>query len=251
MAAVVSPNAGTRTEPMDNYTFVKGTTATFKMIFTNEGVPTTVDFASAPTLKILQPNYLANSNSPIPLVVASIDGTLVPGQNFEYEFVWQIPADSFPLDNYIASYEGYIGGNLRTFGDEFFTITSSAGSIGIRAPLYATVDDVRSMKFNIDSFLPESANTLTNRNNIIEKHLRNATNRLREELSLFKARSNSENYRLFSVYYTVWSILLASRGEDGSSVSSQNLSEWKGEWMRILAQEKREGNAQGLPLGRG
>lgn len=251
MAAVVSPNAGTRIEPIDNYTFVRGTTATFKMIFTNEGMPTTVDSATSPSLKILEPNFISQGGSPIPTVIASIDGALVPGQNFEYQFIWDIPANTVSLDNYIASYEGTIGGNLRTFGDEFFTITPSAGSIGIRAPLYATVDDVRATKFNIDSFLPESANTLTIRNNIIEKHLRNATQRLREELALFKQRSNSENYRLFCVYYTVWSILLASRGEDGSSVSSQNLSEWKAEWSRILSQEKRESSGQSLSLGRG
>ena len=38
---------------------------------------------------------------------------------------------------------------------------------------------------------------LNARNNLIEKHLRSATVKLREELALFKQRSNSENYRLF------------------------------------------------------
>jgi hypothetical protein len=56
---------------------------------------------------------------------------------------------------------------------------------------------------------------------------------------------------LFCVYYTVWTILLASRGEDGSSVSSENINFWRSEWERILAQEKREGVFQGIPVGRG
>lgn len=250
MAAVVSPVAGTRIEPVDSYTFVRGTTATFKATFMNEGVPTTVDVATTPEALIMAPKFLSNGN-PLPVIIATLPGSLVPGQTFEYEFIWSIPASTVPLDEYIISYQGIIGGLLRTFGDEYFTVSASGGTVGLRTPLYATVDDVRAKKFNIDSYLPESAKTLVDRNLIIEKHLRDATTKLREELSLFKARSNSENYRLFSVYYTVWSILLASRGEDGSSVSSQNLAEWKGEWMRILSQEKREAVFQGLNLGRG
>ena len=251
MVAVVSPVAGTRIEPIDSYTFVRGTTATFKVTFTNEGVPTTVDSGTSPVLKVLEPNFLSNGDNPVPNVIASIEGSLVAGQTYEYEFVWEIPANQVPLDNYIASYQATIGSVEYTYGDEFFTITGTIGTVGIKAPLYATVDDVRAKKFNIDSYLPKSANTLIARNNIIEKHLRDATQRLREELSLFKARGNSENYRLFTVCYTVWSILLASRGQDGSSVSDENLREWRSEWTRILNQEKREGVTQGVPLGRG
>lgn len=251
MPAVVSPVAGTRIEPTDSYVFVRGTTATFKVTFTSGGVPSTVDAATVPFLKILEPNFLSDGDTPVPNVIASIAGTLVAGQTYEYEFVWEIPATQHPMDSYIASYQATIGAVENVFGDEFFTISPSVGTVGIRSPAYATVDDVRAKKFNIDSYLPESARTLIDRNTIIEKHLRDATQRLREELSLFKARGNSENYRLFCVYYSVWSILLASRGEDGSSVSTENLRTWRSEWSRILAQEKREGVAQGLPLGRG
>jgi hypothetical protein len=251
MSAVVSPNAGTRIEPLDNYTFVRGTTATFKMTFTNEGMPTTIDANTSPVARIYQPNFINQNTTPLPLIVATLVGQLVPGQNFEYQFVWEIPNTTFASDQYIVSYEGIIGGNLRTFGDEFFTITPMAGSLGLRIPLYATVDDVRALKFNIDSFLPEAADTVVKRNMLIEKHLRVGTQRLREELALFKQRSNSENYRLFCTYYAIWSIMLASRGEDGSSISSQNLAEWKAEWMRILDQEKRESLGQGISFGRG
>ena len=92
---------------------------------------------------------------------------------------------------------------------------------------------------------------LVSRNQVLLNHIRDAGVRLREELNLHQKRGMSDNYRLFVVYYTVWSILLAARGEDGSSVSSDNLNFWRGEWERILAQEKREGVFQGIPMGRG
>jgi len=137
------------------------------------------------------------------------------------------------------------------FGDEFFCVTSAPGQINIKIPNYATVDDVRMLKFNIDDYLPKAYVTdIAKRNNIIEYHLRLGTTKIREELALFRARGNTENFRLFSVYYAIWSILLAARGEDGSSISDSNLSTWAAEWQRILAQEKRRGGAQAIPCGR-
>lgn len=253
MAAVISSTAGTRITPIDGYTFVRGTTAVFKIIFLNDGIPTTVDVGTDPTIKILKPKFLSHSTLvPIPEVVAEITGSLEPGQDFEYRFEWNIPGNTVPNDQYIVSYQAQIGGLSNNYGDEYFTINGSTGQVGIRQPAYATVDDVRKKKFNIDSYLPESLKPdLAARNNIIEDHLRDATKRLREELNIAKARGNSENYRLFTVYYTIWSILLASRGEDGSSVSDSNITFWRTEWERILAQEKRESQMQGIPLGRG
>jgi hypothetical protein len=251
MPAVVSPNAGTRTEPVDSYTFMRGTTATFKTTFTSDGVPVVMDTATVPIAKILEPTFIS-SGSPIPTVLASLNGSLVPGQQFEYQFTWDIPATQVPLDQYIISYQGTFGGNQNNFGDEFFTITAISGMLGMKYATYATVDDVRAHKFNIDSYLPESAKTVVDRNTIIEKHLRVATQRLREEMSLFQARGTTENNRLFCVFYTIWSILLSARGEDGSSVSSENLNEWRSEWGRILAEVKRKGSVgQGVPLARG
>lgn len=252
MPAVVSPVAGTRVEPIDGYTFIRGTTATFKVIFLDNGVPTTVDVGTDPVARILEPNFLAEGNNPVPNVIATLTGTLVPGQQFEYEFVWNIPSNQVPIDNYIVSYEATIGSILNNFGDEFFAIKASAGQISIKTPSYATVDDVRKRKFNIDDYLPAATRAdLTARNNLIEAHLRDATTKLREELNLSKSRGYSENYRLFATTYAIWSILLAARGEDGSSISDQNLTTWRGEWERILKQEKRESQVQGVPLGRG
>jgi hypothetical protein len=252
MSTVISPVSGTRTEPKDGYAFVRGTQATFKITFTNNGAKTKVDNLTVPVAKIAAPRFLQNADVPSPQILATINGTLVPGQEFEYQFVWDIPADLMPLDEYIISYQGFLGAMQFNFGDEYFEIKAHAGQIGTLEPAYATVDDVRRKKFNIDDFLPDIyKKDLGKRNQLIEDHLRDASLRLREELNLHKARSYSENYRLFVVYYTIWSLLLAARGEDGSSVSDQNIMFWRQEWERILAQEKREGVMQGIPIGRG
>lgn len=252
MARVISSVAGTRVEPKDSYTFVRGTTATFKTTFLNNGAPTKVDTLTIPQAKILLPNFLNQSGAPVPQVLATIDGVLVPGQEFEYQFEWAIPDSLTPIDDYIVSYNGVLGGNNYNFGDEYFTITSHAGMIGTQSTMYATVDDVRKKKFNIDTYLPEQfRKDLLTRNQLIEEHLRDANQRLVEELNLTQARGFTINYRLFCVYYSIWSIMLAARGEDGSSVSSENLQFWRAEWERILAVEKRRGVMQGIPMGRG
>ena len=252
MAAIVSPVAGTRVEPVDSYVFIRGTTGTFKTIFISDGLPTTADVGSVPSAYIMYPRFLSNADSPIPQIVATLQGTLVPGQQFEYQFIWDIPVSQDPLDEYIISYSIQIGGVIQNPGDEFFTITATAGMLGLNMPTYATVDDVRQMKFNIDDYLPKIyAQDLSTRNLLIQQHLRNSTTRLREELTLNKKRGMSENYRLFCIYYTIWSLMLASRGEDGSSVSDSNLMYYRHEWERILSQEKRQGGFQGLPVGRG
>jgi hypothetical protein len=252
MSRVISSVAGTRTEPKDSYIFVRGTTAIFKTIFTSNGRPTQVDTSTTPKAIIMAPAFINSGNNPVPEVLATIDGSLVPGQEFEYQFNWAIPSNLVPLDNYIVSYQGILGGQSYNFGDEYFTVVSSAGMIGMKNPSYATVDDVRKKKFNIDSYLPEQyRKDLDTRNMIIQDHLNDASNRLVEELNLTQARGMTANYRLFCIYYTIWSILLASRGEDGSSVSSENLNFWRAEYERILAVEKRRGVMQGIPLGRG
>jgi hypothetical protein len=252
MAAVISPVGGTRIEPTDNYQFVRGTTATFKATFMNNGAPTQVDAMTTPNALILEPLFLNKSGSITPVVVVSMPGSLVAGQQFEYEFTWDIPINQMPLDEYIVSYNGMVGGINFNFGDEYFTVLASAGNIGLKHTSYATVTDIRMMKFNIDDYLPKIlASSLTERNNVIEFHLNKATTKLREELSLHRSRTNTENFKLFCIYYTVWSILLASRGEDSSSVSDSNLQYWKGEAMKILDQEKRKSLFQGLPFSRG
>jgi len=248
----VSPTAGTRVEPNDGYRFLKGTTATFKSIFFSEEAPVVADIATFPTASIIQPKFLSNGSPSAPFVITTITGSLVAGQQYEYEFHWDIPAETYPSDEYIISYNMTLGGIEYNFGDEFFTITATPGQLSIKPSYYATVDDIRQTKFNIDSYLPEVySKDLNKRNSLIEYHLKNSTQKLREELNLFKSRSMSENYRLFTVYHTIYTIMLASRGEDNSSVSDTNLAYWRREWEAILAQEKRESIGVGVPYGRG
>lgn len=251
MSKIISSIAGTRTEPMDSYKFLRGTTATFKVTFYNDGVPTKVNAATVPSAAILQPSFLNKAGSgPAPIV--TLYGTLVPGQEYEYMFEWDVPSSIEPINNYIIRYQAQIGPVSNIFGDEYFELVSELGQISIRTSGYATIDDVRRKKFNIDDYLPVTMKKDTQaRNDMIQAHIDEASTRLREELSLFKQRGHSENYKLFVVYYTVWSLMLASRGEDGNSISDKNLSYWQREWQRILAQEKREGVMQGIPLGRG
>lgn len=251
MAGVTSPTAGTRVEPIDSYKFIRGTTATFKTTFLSDGKPTTVDVGTFPIARVLEPMFLNKSGSTTPIILATLQGSLVSGQQYEYEFVWEIPANFTQLDEYVVSYSGTVGGVTFNFGDEYFTVLSGPGQIGLKTTGYATISDIRMMKFNIDSYLPNSiSNDLNARNAIIEFHLNNATTKLREELNLHRARGNTENYRLFCIYYTVWSILLASRGEDGSSVSDQNIQFWRSEWNRVLDHEKRRSAFQGISFGR-
>jgi hypothetical protein len=252
MSGVISPVTGTRIEPTDSYQFVKGTTATFKTIFTSDGIPTTVDTLTSPTALIFKPLFMSQTGSSIPEIIATLTGTLVPGQQFEYQFVWDIPNTVIPSDEYIISYKGSLSSIIQDFGDEYFTISYTPGMIGMRKPSYATINDIRQKKFNIDDYLPKTmAKDLNARNSLIQSHLNDAATRLREELNLTGQRGNTENYRLFCVYYTIWSILLASRGEDGSSVSDNNILFWRTEWERILSQSKRKTVLQGIPFGRG
>lgn len=252
MSRVISSVAGTRTEPKDSYIFIRGTTATFKTTFTTDNRQTLVDTMTVPTAKIIAPAFLNSGNTPVPEILATINGTLVAGQEFEYQFVWDVPVSLTPLDSFVVSYSGTLGSQLINFGDEYFTVVPAAGLVGLKTPSYATVDDVRKKKFNIDTYLPEQfRKDLDTRNMLIAEHLNDASQRLREELNLNQGRGMSENYRLFCIYYTVYTILLAGRGEDGSSVSDSNLTFWRSEWERILAQEKRKGVLQGVPLGRG
>ena len=108
MGQIISPVAGTRVEPVDSYFFVRGTTATFKITFVNEGLPVTLDSGSLPVAQVLEPLFLGTGNV-TPNVLATLTGSLVPGQQFEYQFVWDIPRTIVPVDGYIISYQGRFG----------------------------------------------------------------------------------------------------------------------------------------------
>lgn len=256
MALFVSPTAGTRNTPKDSYIFTRGTTASIKATFTSDGSPTKVDNATSPVLRIRQPGFIDNVVAGVPVgidnVITTIQGTLTAGQEYEYEFIWNIPAGLIPSSEYVLTYEAQIGGSYYEYGSELLTIRSTAGLVNMQFSGFCTVDDVRNHKFNIDDYLPKLlAKDLISRNRLIESHIRIGSEKLTEELNIFQSRGFSVNYKLFTIYYTIYSILLSSRGEDGSSVSDQNISFYKQEWTNILNQEKREGSMQSIGLGRG
>lgn len=242
---------GTRTEPKDSYKFIRGTTGTFKMTATSGNKPIDVDAGTVMTAQILQPAFL-NTQSPAQGIIANLIGSKVSGTQFEYQFNWVIPTNLPPDDLYVIQYKGFLSGVEYVLGDEFFTISVTPETIGTYDYGYCTVQDVRLTKTNIDSYFPQAlADSIDKRNEAIQFHIKMGTDKIREELNLAQARGFSANYRLFAIYFTIWSILNNAYGEDGSAVSLERLDHYEKLWKDILAQEKRKGIGMGIPYGRG
>lgn len=186
-----------------------------------------------------------------------------------YRITWNIPtnappaAGSFPIvpgDEYMASYKGNFVGMigaapdaLRQFDSELFTIQFLDGPVFGRFPAYATIDDLRKTFFNIDAYLPEALDStdLEGRNAILQYHLETASDKLREEMNLAQVRAMSADRKEYVASRAVYTIFLAARGQKGSAVSEEMVTEWRERAEYVLAQIKREGIAQGIPLGRG
>jgi len=247
----IDSRTGTRTEPKDSYRFLRGTTATFKRTATSGNNPIDVDAGTVMIAQILQPSFL-NTAAPTQGIIANLMGIKVAGTVGEYQFNWVVPTNLPPDDLYVIQYKGFLSGVEYVFGDEFFTISVTPETIGTLENGYCTVQDVRLMKNNIDSYFPQSiASDIGKRNEIIQFHIRNATDKLREELNLAQARGFSANYRLFTIYHTIWSLLNNAYGEDGSAVSIERLDHYEKLWQKILDKEIRKGIGQGIPYGRG
>lgn len=247
----VDSRTGTRIEPKDSYKFVRGVTATFKMMATSGNKPIDVDAGTSMTAQILQPAFL-NTQTPAQGIIANLIGSKVPGTLFEYQFNWVVPTNLPPDDLYVIQYKGFLSGVEYVFGDEFFTISVTPETLGTYDYGYCTIQDIRLTKTNIDSYFPQSlANDIERRNDAIQFQIKVATDKLREELNLAQARGFSANYRLFAIYFVIWSILNNAYGEDGSAVSIERLDHYEKLWKDILAQEKRKGIGMGIPYGRG
>lgn len=200
--------------------------------------------------------------------IATLEMTRVgPAQ---YRTTWTIPTDApdavggftlFPADQYVVSYKGNFQGLLGAspdsfieFASEMFTLSFLDGPIYGRFPPNATVEDLRKSFFEIDAYLPEALSSKEDveaRNEILQFHLQMASDKLNEELNLLQIRANSADRREYVVTRAAYTILMGARGQNSSSISDKMLEFWENRAEYVLAQLKREGVAQGYPLGRG
>lgn len=183
-----------------------------------------------------------------------------------YQATWNIPTMTqdgttvYPSDDYLISYQGNFVGlvdsspdDYQEFANEYFGIDTIAGPIYGRFPAYATLDDLRMTFFEIDAYLPESVDKIDveGRNKVLQYHLETASNKLNEELNLHQVRSNSMDRREYVAARSIYTLLLAARGQNSSAISDGFVEHWRNRAVYILDQLKREGAAQGVPLGRG
>lgn len=234
---------GTRIEPKDSYTFVAGSKAIFKATFTDTDKPIQVDTGTTAKAVIYQ-----NGNS-----IDTIVGSLVSGQMYEYQFEWDIPAD-IDLNGvtYNVVYTGFLGGTEYNWGDEYFKIHNRPSNIKLKVQAYATVDELRQDKFNIDSYLPNDlSQNKTARDNLLQQQLVTASKWLNGQLNLRDFHSSyNDNFNQFTRYYAIWSILGQSLGEEGSAVSDRSLRHWEDKWKAVLKQIKMHSQLSNIPTGR-
>lgn len=240
----IPPSAnGTRIEPKDSYIFVVGSKAIFKATFTDTDKPIQVDTGTSPIATIYQ-----NGN-----VLEAVSGSLVAGQLYEYQFEWDVPSDvDLKGATYSVTYTGFLGGAEYAWGNEFFRLQAGPSNVKLKVQAYATVDELRMDKFNIDSYLPESlSKDKESRDHILHQQLVSASKWLNGQLNLRDFHSSyNDNFNQFTRYYTVWSILGQSMGEEGSAVSDRSLRFWESKWKAVLKQIKMHSQLSNIPAGR-
>lgn len=240
----IPPSAnGTRIEPKDSYIFVLGSTAIFKATFTDTDKPVQVDTGTTPSAVIHQ-----NGN-----VLETISGSLVTGQLYEYQFEWSVPSDAdLKGTTYSVSYTGTLGGIEYNWGSEFFRLQAAPSNVKLKVQAYATVDELRQDKFNIDSYLPESlSKDKEARDHLLHQQLISASKWLNGQLNLRDFHSSyNDNLNQFTRYYAIWSILGQSLGEEGSAVSDRSLRFWEDKWKAVLKQIKMHSQLSNIPTGR-
>jgi len=184
-----------------------------------------------------------------------------------YQTTWNIPASIpslgvaiIPSDDYVVSYKANFIGLVNAapnsyiqFDSEYFSINLLDGPVHGRFSAYATIDDLRMTFFEVDAYLPEAIKKtdVEARNKVLQYHLETASDKLNEELNIHQVRSNSSDRKEYVTARSVYTLLLAARGQNSSAVSDEFVKQWKERAEYILAQLKREGVAQGIPLGRG
>lgn len=240
----IPPSAnGTRIEPKDSYIFVAGSTAIFKATFTDTDKPVQVDTGTKPMATIYQ-----NGTH-----IESVEGQLVDGQLYEYQFSWPVPMDiNLKSSTFSIVYTGYLGGVEYNWGQEFFRLQVSPSNVKLKVQAYATVDELRQDKFNIDSYLPESlSKDKSARDHLLHQQLVSASKWLNGQLNLRDFHSSyNDNFNHFVRYYAIWSILGQSLGEEGSAVSDRSLRFWEDKWKAVLKQIKMHSQLSNIPTGR-
>jgi len=211
---------------------------------------------------IFMPSYLSDSGKF--QLVASLEMTRVGLSR--YSVTWTIPTQTStgqqirPGDDYVVSYKANFMGlvdavpdNLIEFDSEIFTLDFIDGPVFGNFPAYATLEDIRQNLFEIDAYLPEAIDRtdLEGRNKVLRFHLERASDKLREEMNMHQIRANSSDRREYVAVRAVYTVLMAARGQNSSVISDKFLDQWKERAEYILEQIKREGRAQGIPLGRG
>lgn len=240
----IPPSAnGTRIEPKDSYLFVVGSSAIFKATFTDTDKPIQVDTGTTPTLSVYQ-NGVA---------IAAVSGALVMGQLYEYQFQWDIPSDlDLRGSTYSVTYTGFLGGVEYAWGQEFFRVQQGPSNIKLKVQAYATVDELRLDKFNIDSYLPNDLSTdKAARDHLLQQQLVSSSKWLNGQLNLRDFHSSyNDNFNHFVRYYSIWSILGQSMGDEGSAVSDRALRFWEEKWKAVLKQIKMHSQLSNIPTGR-
>lgn len=233
---------GSRVIPLNGYKFVLGERAEFQASFSNNDKPIQVDAGSKPRAIIYQDN----------VPVETLEGELTSGQTYEYSFFWDIPSDFNPRSLYQVKYMGYLGGIEYVWGDEYFDIQTSPSNIKMKRPAYATVDQLRMSKPNIDSYLPaQYKSNKQQRDNILQEYLATSSSELNGQLNLRDFHSfYNENFNLYVRYHAIWSILGSQLGEDGSAVGEKTLSFWEKRWKHVLKQIKMHSQLSHIPTGR-
>ncbi len=234
---------GSRIEPKDRYIFTRNSTAIFKATFHDTDKPIQIDAGFKPVAIIRRNGYQ---------FVDPIEGDLVAGQLYEYQFTWTIPHNTDIFSTWFIEYRGVFGGTEYVWGGEFFQISNAPQNIKLKEPAYATVDQLRLDKFNIDSFLPKNlAQDKPARDEILHHYLITATKELNGQLNLRDFHSTyNDNFNLYTRQYSIWMILGQAQGEEGSAVSDRALKHWEDRWKHTLKQIKMHSQLSNIPAGR-
>lgn len=239
----VPSSTGSRIEPKDTYKFIINSTAIFKASFMDTDKPIQVDTGTKAVAIIRRNGYQ---------VADPIEGQLVPGQLYEYMFTWSVPTNADIFSDYMIEYRGTLGGIEYVWGFEFFQLSPSPQNIKLKEPAYATIDQLRLDKFNIDSFLPtQYAQDKNARDEILHHFLITATKELNGQLNLRDFHSTyNDNFNLYTRQYAIWCILGQAQGEEGSAVSDRSLKHWEDRWKHTLKQIKMHSQLSNIPAGR-